>query len=84
MALIRCPECGRQISEYAEKCPGCGWPVQQLREEEDERDEYEKRRQNGRSSSKTKTKNRRDPAFPRPELRGLPGRPEENARYIKR
>ena len=27
MALIRCPECGREISQYADKCPGCGWPV---------------------------------------------------------
>ena len=27
MALIRCPECGREISQYAEKCPNCGWPV---------------------------------------------------------
>ena len=27
MALIKCPECGRQISEYAISCPNCGWPV---------------------------------------------------------
>ena len=26
MALITCPECGREISEYAESCPGCGCP----------------------------------------------------------
>lgn len=24
MALINCPECGRQVSDQAEKCPGCG------------------------------------------------------------
>ena len=24
MALIKCPECGREISEYAPSCPGCG------------------------------------------------------------
>lgn len=27
MALIKCRECGRQISSLAEKCPGCGCPV---------------------------------------------------------
>ena len=26
MALITCPECGRQISDMAESCPGCGCP----------------------------------------------------------
>jgi len=25
MALISCPQCGRQISDKAKKCPGCGW-----------------------------------------------------------
>lgn len=25
MALISCPKCGRQISDKAKKCPGCGW-----------------------------------------------------------
>lgn len=24
MAMIRCRECGNEISEYAEKCPNCG------------------------------------------------------------
>jgi hypothetical protein len=27
MALIPCPECGRQISTLAASCPGCGGPV---------------------------------------------------------
>jgi hypothetical protein len=27
MALIPCPECGRQISTLASSCPGCGCPV---------------------------------------------------------
>jgi hypothetical protein len=27
MALISCPECGRQISTAAEACPGCGYPI---------------------------------------------------------
>lgn len=27
MALIECPECGRQISDRARSCPGCGLPL---------------------------------------------------------
>ena len=27
MALIKCPECGRQVSDKARACPGCGCPV---------------------------------------------------------
>ena len=28
MALIRCPECGREISSHAPACPSCGYPMQ--------------------------------------------------------
>lgn len=27
MALIDCPECGRQVSTAAKACPGCGYPL---------------------------------------------------------
>src|SRR5215475_14181768 len=27
MALINCPECGKQVSTAAKACPGCGYPV---------------------------------------------------------
>lgn len=27
MALIECPECRKSISELAEKCPNCGYPI---------------------------------------------------------
>ena len=26
MALIKCPECGREISDQAKACPNCGIP----------------------------------------------------------
>ena len=32
MALINCPECGRQVSSQAEKCPGCGFPIRNYAE----------------------------------------------------
>ena len=27
MALIKCPECGKKISDKARKCPDCGCPI---------------------------------------------------------
>lgn len=27
MALIKCPECGRDISDKAQSCPTCGYPI---------------------------------------------------------
>lgn len=27
MALITCPECGKKISDKAEACIGCGYPI---------------------------------------------------------
>ncbi len=27
MALIKCPECGKEISDQAESCPNCGTPM---------------------------------------------------------
>lgn len=27
MALIKCPECGKEISDQADKCPSCGFPI---------------------------------------------------------
>lgn len=33
MALIKCPECGKQISDKAEICPHCGIEVQKILEE---------------------------------------------------
>ncbi len=29
MALIDCPECGRQVSDRASACPQCGYPIPQ-------------------------------------------------------
>lgn len=30
MALIECPECGKEISEYADSCPNCGFGVKKF------------------------------------------------------
>ena len=27
MALMTCPECGKQVSSVATNCPGCGFPI---------------------------------------------------------
>lgn len=37
MALINCPECGKEISDKAASCPNCGCPVQnEIQEEHNE------------------------------------------------
>lgn len=33
MALVRCFECGREVSSYAASCPHCGCPVPRLENE---------------------------------------------------
>lgn len=30
MALIKCPECGKEISDKAKSCPNCGYPTDQI------------------------------------------------------
>ena len=30
MALIKCPECGKEVSEYAKACPNCGCPTEDI------------------------------------------------------
>ena len=30
MALIKCPECGKDISDKAEACPNCAYPIAKL------------------------------------------------------
>lgn len=27
MSLIKCPDCGKEISSHAESCPHCGYPL---------------------------------------------------------
>lgn len=30
MALIKCPECGKEISDEATSCPNCGHPMRKM------------------------------------------------------
>ena len=30
MSIIKCEECGKDISDAAESCPGCGCPISHL------------------------------------------------------
>jgi len=34
MALINCPECGKEISDSAKQCPNCGFPLVEKRHRE--------------------------------------------------
>lgn len=31
MALLKCPDCGHNVSDQAEMCPGCGYPVNKIK-----------------------------------------------------
>ena len=37
MALIKCPKCGREISDKAKQCVGCGWEVEKVKESKEEK-----------------------------------------------
>lgn len=36
MALITCPECGKQVSDQAASCPGCGYPLERTQKENEQ------------------------------------------------
>ena len=36
MALIKCPECGKMISSFAENCPDCGFPLSKQKDNLDD------------------------------------------------
>ncbi len=44
MSLIFCPECGREISEYANVCATCGYPIGSKKKEEKFEGKYAKGR----------------------------------------
>lgn len=35
MALIECPECGKEVSDKAKSCPNCGCPIDKFQNEND-------------------------------------------------
>lgn len=41
MALIKCPECGKEISNKASACPNCGYPISQQDNRNDFVKEYD-------------------------------------------
>ena len=36
MALISCPECGKEFSDRAVSCPNCGFPVSEMESDQEE------------------------------------------------
>lgn len=50
MALIECPECGKQVSDQAVSCPGCGFPLSQMKDDLDAKSLDEEKADPGSSS----------------------------------
>lgn len=40
--IIKCPECGKEISEFSEKCIGCGYPLAKMKKEQEKQKAKEK------------------------------------------
>ena len=59
MALIKCPECGKEVSDTANSCPNCGFNIKKHIEDEKKKQELEKKIQakNEKSQMSSKTKN---------------------------
>ena len=57
MALIKCPECGKEISERANVCPNCGFPIKEyLENEQKKRDDIQAENRKKKLKNVTETK----------------------------
>ncbi len=44
MALLKCPECGAHVSEFAKECPNCGCPMSDISQENQVVDNWDKKK----------------------------------------
>lgn len=58
MALIKCPECEKEISDKAGKCPYCGYPIEEHLKREREKELYKIRLNSITMPDKPKKDNR--------------------------
>ncbi len=56
MALIKCPECGKKISDKAKSCPQCGFPLEELKKANPQTVEKVTEREEANISSEPKSK----------------------------
>lgn len=54
MALIKCPECGKEISDKASVCINCGYPISEYVEEEQKKNEQLKEQQEAENNKYTR------------------------------
>ena len=61
MALTKCPECGKEVSDSAENCPNCGYGIkihfEKLRIEQQKKEVYERKLKNVRMPEEPKKMN---------------------------
>lgn len=70
MGMIKCTECGKEMSDRAAVCPNCGCPIEDIRaklgEIEAEREEKQKAKEEEKKQKRLRQK-RRDSDRKRPE-----------------
>lgn len=54
MAIMVCPECGKQVSDCAETCPHCGYPISKYIAEQKKQEEFAKKEEQKRKSIEAK------------------------------
>lgn len=58
MALIKCPECGKEISDKSDICIGCGFPIKEYLQKEQELEAERKREKELREKEEKELKER--------------------------
>lgn len=66
MALIKCPDCGRMFSEYAECCPECGCPTEDAKADSI----YNVSKKETNNGDSSHTSDERNVSVPKPEYKG--------------
>lgn len=66
MALIKCPDCGKMFSEYAECCPECGCPTEDAKADSI----YNVSKKETNNGDSSHTSDERNVSVPKPEHKG--------------
>lgn len=52
MALLKCPECGKMVSDKASACPKCGCPIEDIKKANEEKENTEEKKPDNKKDKK--------------------------------